>query len=38
MVLPADKWQQVYDHITAMNLTDPGTAPAPHDLLQRLPG
>lgn len=25
MVLPADKWQQVYDHITAMNLTDPAT-------------
>jgi MraZ protein len=23
MVLPADKWQQVYDHINTMSLTDP---------------
>jgi MraZ protein len=25
MVLPADKWQQVYDHINTMSLTDPST-------------
>jgi transcriptional regulator MraZ len=25
MVLPSDKWQQVYDHINAMSITDPST-------------